>query len=131
MCYSFGSLSNVGVRGEVEEDSGSEGIEVSEAKGQSLQDLDGVVAALSKPVGQMKVESVQDIRFPVYEHFAAGFELGEIEPVAGVEPAIQQPGSGDAIRGIHEIIEGFFQSVGLQEPVGEAKHDVRGGSVLV
>ena len=51
-CGSLGSLSNVGVRHCCEENPCPEGIEVSEAEGEAFESLDGVVAALSKSVGQ-------------------------------------------------------------------------------
>ena len=56
----------------------------SEAEGEAFEGLDGVIAALSKTVGQANVECVQDVRPPVDEHFAAGLELREIQPVAGL-----------------------------------------------
>ena len=82
-------MSNVGVRRQGEEDSGSEGMEVSEAEGDAFQSLDCVVAALLKAVGQVAVESVEYIRFPVDEHLATGFEFRDFETVAGIQPMIQ------------------------------------------
>ena len=82
----FGSLSNVGVRVEREQDSGSERDEVSEAEGDSLEGFNGVIAALGKTVGQVNVKCIQDVRFPVDEHSAAGIEFGETQSVAGVDP---------------------------------------------
>ena len=117
--------------GKGEEDSGPESVEVTEAEGDSLQGFDRVVAAFRKPVGQMKVEGIQDIRFPVYQHLATGFELGDFEPVAGIQPVFQAFRGRSAVRGIHEIVEGLFQCVGLHESVGETKHDVHGGAILV
>ena len=74
----MGSLSNVGVRHCCEENPCPEGTEVSEAEGEAFESLDGVVAALSKSVGQANVECVQDVGLPMCEHFAAGFKLWEI-----------------------------------------------------
>ena len=48
-----GSLSNVGVRGEGKQDSGSERVEASESKGDALQGLDGIVAPLSNAVHEL------------------------------------------------------------------------------
>ena len=79
----------------------------------------------------MKIESVQDIRFPVDKHFATGFELWDFESVAGIQPVFQAFRGRSTIRGIHEIVEGLFQCVGLHESVGETKHDVHGGAILV
>ena len=52
-----------------------EGSEASEAEGETFEGFNGVIAALSKSVGQANVECVQDVRPPVGEHFAAGLEL--------------------------------------------------------
>ena len=79
-----GSLSNVGVRPCGEQNPCPEGGEVSEAEGEAFEGFDGVIAALSKSVGQANVECVQDVRPPVDEHFAAGFELQKIQTVAGL-----------------------------------------------
>ena len=80
----FGSLSNVGVLPGGEQNPCPKGREASEAEGETFEGLDGVIAALSKTVGQANVECVQDVRPPVDEHFAAGFELQKIQTVAGL-----------------------------------------------
>ena len=56
----YGSLSNVGVRRQGEKDSGPESIEVSEAKSDAFQSLDGVVAALRSVICR---RCVQILRF--------------------------------------------------------------------
>ena len=85
----LGSLSNVGVEGEREQDPGSEVIEVSEAKCDAFQNLDSVVAPLGKAVGQVKIECVEDVGFPVDQHLATGSELRDSQPVAGIQPVFQ------------------------------------------
>ena len=54
----LGSLSNVGVRADGEQNSCPEGTEVSEAEGEAFEGFNGVVAALSKSVGQVNVEYI-------------------------------------------------------------------------
>ena len=36
-----------------------------------------------------------------------------------------------AVGGIHEVVEGFLEGVGLQKPVREAEHDVHSGAALI
>ena len=62
-------MSNVGVSPRSEQNPCPEGGEVSEAEGEAFEGLDGVIATLSKSVGQANVECVQDVRPPVGEHF--------------------------------------------------------------
>ena len=121
----------LGVRAQREQNPRPEGTEVSEPEGDSFECLDCVVATLGKPIGQAKIESVEYVGSPVDQRLAAGFEFGEVEPVAGVEPEVQALGSGQAIRGVHEVVEGFLEGVGLHKPVREAEHDVHGGAILV
>lgn len=68
-------MSNVGVRISCEQNPGSKGSEVSEAESNALQSFDSIVAALRKTVGQVNVESVQDVRSPVAEHLATVIKL--------------------------------------------------------
>ena len=68
----FGSLSNVGVCPRSEQNPCPKGREASEAEGEAFEGFNGVIAALSKTVGQANVECVQDVRPPVDEHFAEG-----------------------------------------------------------
>ena len=91
-------MSNVGVRPCSEENPSPEGTKDSEAEGEAFEGFDGVIAALSKSVGQAHVECVQNVGSPVGEHFAAGFELLEIQPVAGFQPEVQ-PAFGFAAVG--------------------------------
>ena len=128
---SFGSLSNVGVRAQREQNPRPEGTEVSEPEGDSFECLDCVVATLGKPIGQAKIESVEYVGLPVEQRLAAGFEFGKFESVAGVEPEVETPQSGRAVGGIHEVVEGFLEGVGLQKPVREAEHDVHSGAILI
>ena len=62
------------MRADGEQNSCPEGTEVSEAEGEAFEGFNGVVAALSKSVGQVNVECVQDVTLPVYQHFAAGLK---------------------------------------------------------
>ena len=126
-----GSLSNVGVRAQREQNPRPEGTEVSEPEGDSFECLDCVVATLGKPIGQAKIESVEYVGLPVDQRLAAGFEFGKFESVAGVEPEVETPQSGRAVGGIHEVVEGFLEGVGLQKPVREAEHDVHSGAILI
>ena len=84
-----GSLSNVGVRRQRQKDSGSEGVEAAETKGDSFEDLYGVVAAFREPVGQWYIESVEYVGVSVFQHSAASLELWEFETIAGVEECFQ------------------------------------------
>lgn len=118
-CF-FGSLSNVGVRGEREKDSGTEGEETAEAEGDSFEGLDGVVAAFRESVGQRYIESVEYVRAPVSEHPAAGIELMELESVAGVEESFESLPGRIFVGGVHEGEEGHLERVGLGELIGEA-----------
>src|SRR5699024_8093478 len=94
---SLGSLSNVGVRAQGEQNPRPEGAEVSEPEGDSFECLDCVVATLGKPIGQAKIESVEYVGLPVEQRLAAGFEFGKFESVAGVEPEVETPQSGRAV----------------------------------
>ena len=82
-------MSNVEVRPCSKENPRPEGAKDSEAEGEAFEGFDGVIAAFSKTVGQANVECVQNVGTPVGEHFAAGFELLEIQPVAGFQPEVQ------------------------------------------
>ena len=64
-------MSNVGVCSDGEENPCPESGKASEAEGETFEGFNGIVAALSKPVGQVNVECVQDVRPPVGEHTAA------------------------------------------------------------
>ena len=81
-------MSNVGVLSGDEQDSCPEGSEASEAESETFEGFDGVIAALSKSVGQANVECVQDVGTPVGKHFAAGSELRKVQPVAGLQPEV-------------------------------------------
>ncbi len=82
-------MSNVGVRVQREQDSSSEGMEVVEAEGHPLEGFNGVVAALGKAVGQVNVECVEYVGFPVEEHVSAFVELRQFQAIAGIQPAFQ------------------------------------------
>ena len=61
-CLFSGSLSNVGVRIQREQNPRPEGTEVSEPEGDSFECLDCVVATLGKPIGQAKISiKVEDL----------------------------------------------------------------------
>ena len=62
-------MSNVGVHPGGEENPCPESGKASEAESEAFEGFDGVIAALSKSVGQANVECVQDVRPPVGEHF--------------------------------------------------------------
>ena len=68
-------MSNVGVWKKGEKDSGAEVTKASEAEGDSLEGLDGIVTTLGKPVGQANVKCVEYVGLPVLQHSAAGIEL--------------------------------------------------------
>ena len=127
----LGSLSNVGVRAQGEQNPRPEGTEVSEPEGDSFECLDCVVLYVYLFIGQAKIESVEYVGLPVDQRLAAGFEFGKFESVAGVEPEVETPQSGRAVGGIHEVVEGFLEGVGLQKPVREAEHDVHSGAILI
>ena len=110
-------MSNVGARAQREQNPRPEGTEVSEPEGDPLERLDCVVATLGKPIGQAKIESVEYVGLPVDQRLAAGFEFGKVESVAGIEPEVQASGSSWAVGGIHEVVEGFLEGVGLQKSV--------------
>ena len=65
---SLGSLSNVGVRAQREQNPRPEGTEVSEPEGDPLERLDCVVATLGKPIGQAKIESVEYVGLPAVSY---------------------------------------------------------------
>ena len=54
-----------------------------------FEGFNGVVAALSKTVGQANVECVQNVGTPINEHLAAGFKLWKIQVVAGFQPEVE------------------------------------------
>ena len=124
-------MSNVGVRAQREQNPRPEGTEVSEPEGDPLERLDCVVATLGKPIGQAKIESVEYVGLPFDQRLAAGFEFGKVESVAGVEPEVETPQSGRAVGGVHEVVEGFLEGVGLQKFLREAEHDVHNSAILV
>ena len=127
----FGSLSNVGVRIQREQNPRPEGTEVSEPEGDPLERLNCIVATLGKPIGLAKIESVEYVGLPVDQRLAAGFEFGKIESVAGIEPEVETLQSGRAVGGVHEVVEGFLEGVGLQKFLREAEHDVHGGAIFL
>ena len=95
----FGSLSNVGVRIQREQNPRPEGTEVSEPEGDPLERLNCIVATLGKPIGLAKIESVEYVGLPVDQRLAAGFEFGKIESVAGIEPEVETLQRGRAVGG--------------------------------
>ena len=129
-CMRFsGSLSNVGVRADGEQNSCPEGTEVSEAEGEAFEGFDGVVAALSKSIGQVNVECVQDVWPPVGKHSAAGPELWKIQLVAGFQPEVEPVFGFGPVGCCHEVVERLLEGVCLQKLVGEAEH--RDGQAVV
>ena len=71
------SLSNAALRGKITENSDSEMMEATKAEGQSIENLDRVVSAPSRPVEQKKSECVQDERVSVDRHPATDCEIRE------------------------------------------------------
>ena len=88
MVLNLSSLSNVGVCPGGEQNPCPESGKASEAESEAFEGFDGVIATLSKSVGQANVECVQDARPPVGEHFAAGLELRKVQPIAGLQPEV-------------------------------------------
>lgn len=86
---------------------------------------------LDDALGQMKIKGVEDVGTPVDEHSAACLELRQLESVTGVEPGFETAGSSRTVGSIHEMVERFLECICLQEPVGEAEHDVHGGAILI
>ena len=127
----IGSLSNVGVRADGEQNSCPEGTEVSEAEGEAFEGFNGVVAALSKSVGQVNVECVQDVWPPVSKHSAAGPELWEIQLVAGFQPEVEPVFGFGPGRCCHEVVERLLEGVCLQKLVGKAEHYIHGDTIFL
>ena len=105
--------------------------EVLVSKGSPFERLDGVVAALGEAVGKADIKGIEDEITPVAQHPSAILELGELEPVAGVEPEIESAVGFSTIRNSHDMVEGFLQCVALHQLIREAQHNIKGSSVLV
>lgn len=105
--------------------------EVLVSKGSPFERLDGVVAALGEAVGKADIKGIEDEITPVAQHPSAVLELGELEPVAGVEPEIESAVGFSTIWSSHKVVEGFLQRVALRQLIGEVQHDVKGSLVLV
>ena len=73
-------MSNVGVHPGGEQNPCPESGKASEAESEAFEGFDGVIATLSKSVGQANVECVQDVRPPVGEHF-----LNWLEPQLSIK----------------------------------------------
>ena len=104
--------------------------EVLVSKGSPFERLDGVVAALGEAVGKADIKSIEDEITPVAQHPSAILELGEPEPVAGVEPEIESAVGLSSVRSGHEVVEGLLQRIGLQKPVRETQHHINSSPVL-
>ena len=105
-------------------------MEAAETKGDSFEDLYGVVAAFREPVGQWYIESVEYVGVSVFQHSAASLELWEFETIAGVEECFQAMFSGFPVRSGDEGKESLLERVSLCEPVGETKHDIESEAIV-
>ena len=127
----LGSMSNVGARISCEQNSGSKGSEVSKAESNALQGFDSIVAALRKTVGQVNVESVQDVGSPVAEHLATGIKLRQIQTVAGIQPEIQFAVGFGTAGSSHKVVKRLLEGIRLQKLFGETKHYIHSGAIFL
>lgn len=105
-----------------EENPCPESVKVSEAEGEAFEGFNGVVAALSKSVGQVNVECVQDVWTPVDEHFPEGPGLWEIQLVAGVLPEVETVFGLGSVGCCQGVVARLLEGVCLQKLVGKAEH---------
>ena len=82
-------------------------MKIAEAKGNTLEGFNTVVAAFGETIGIGTVKRVHDIGLPVFQHFPASVEFGKPQPVAGIQPPGEQLRRGGAALCVHSVMPGI------------------------
>lgn len=113
------------------EDAFSEILEVSDAKGDSLQYLDFFVAAFCETICPGSIQGVQDFLKPVVTSLRASFKLRQFHDLHRPEPLDHPLFTFLGGLCVHNFQKFILHPVGIRQPGSNLKHQCQPCPILV